>query len=81
MGKSTIVRSFVENEFQSSIIIDFSTQIPDVRNYFIEYGDNLDRLFLFLQTRYNVILEEGKSAIVFDEVQLFPFARQMIKRS
>lgn len=79
VGKSTIVRSFVENEFQSSIIIDFSTQIPDVRNYFIEYGDNLDRLFLFLQTRYNVILEEGKSAIVFDEVQQFPFARQMIK--
>lgn len=79
VGKSTIVRSFVKNEFKSSIIIDFSTQIPDVRNYFIEYGDNLDRLFLFLQSRYNVILEEGESAIVFDEVQLFPPARQMIK--
>ena len=41
--------------------------------------DNLDLFFLKLSTLYNVRLKERNSLIIFDEVQLFPRARSVIK--
>lgn len=40
---------------------------------------NLEDLFTYLQFRYNVTLQEGKSVVIFDEVQMAPKARQAIK--
>ena len=40
---------------------------------------DLDFIFLQLQTIYNVVLEDRKSVIIFDEVQKCPAARQAIK--
>ena len=40
---------------------------------------DLGFMFLQLQTIYNVMLEDRKSVIIFDEVQKCPAARQAIK--
>ena len=78
IGKTTIVRQFVENEYESYIFIDFSNAKKEVFELFEDLSD-LDYIFMRLQVIYNVKLIERKSAIVFDEVQKQPYARQAIK--
>lgn len=78
IGKSTIVEEFAKNEYTSHIIIDFNRASATVKSLFDDLMD-LDFIFLQLQTIYNVVLEERKSVIVFDEVQKCPQARQAIK--
>lgn len=78
VGKSTIACEFARNEYESFINIDFTTVSPDVMAMF-ENIDDLDFLFLRLQTLFNVTLVPRKSVIIFDEVQKCPAARQAIK--
>ena len=78
IGKSTVVEAFGKNEYESYILIDFSTASKTVRELFEDISD-LDYLFLQLQLQYKVDLHERKSLIIFDEVQLCPLARQAIK--
>ena len=78
VGKSTIVKQFAENEYESYILIDFSiapAEIIDLFNHIHE----LDYFFMKLQFHYGVRLTERKSLIIFDEVQRCPKARQAIK--
>jgi predicted AAA+ superfamily ATPase len=79
VGKTTVVKQFAENEYRSYIIIDFSKVDKDVNDLFINHAGNLDGFFLYLQQIYRTTIYERESVIVFDEVQLFPPARQMIK--
>jgi Predicted ATPase (AAA+ superfamily) len=79
IGKTTLVKQFAENEYRSFIIIDFSKIDKDIRDLFTNHTRDLDKFFLYLQQMYNITLHERESVIVFDEVQLFPLARQMIK--
>ena len=78
VGKSTVVEEFGKNEYESYILIDFSTVPKMIRELFEDVSD-LDYLFLQLQLQYKVDLQERKSLIIFDEVQLCPMARQAIK--
>lgn len=78
VGKSTIVKNFAKNEYKSCIIIDFAKASQKITSCFDDI-DNLDLFFLRLQAVTNARLEIHKSVIVFDEVQLFPKARQAIK--
>lgn len=78
IGKSTVVEQFGKKEYESYILIDFSTASKSVRELFEDISD-LDYLFLQLQLQYKVDLFERKSLIIFDEVQLCPLARQAIK--
>lgn len=78
IGKSTIVEEFAKKEYTSYIIIDFNKASAVVKSLFDDLM-NLDLIFLQLQTIYNVVLENRKSVIVFDEVQKCPNARQAIK--
>jgi len=78
VGKSTIIEEFVRNEYRSYILIRFEKVGRNIKNLFEDLGD-LDRFFLYLQQYTGVMLYERQSAIVFDEVQLFPLARQSIK--
>ncbi len=78
VGKSTLVREFAEREYASCIIIDFSESPEDVRRTF-DFIDDLDTFFRDLQVLYKTDLIPRESAIVFDEVQLFPWARQSVK--
>ena len=78
IGKSTIAEEFAQNEYQSYIAIDFSIASDAVKELFSHISD-LDYFFLRLQSLFNVSLHERNSVIIFDEVQLFPPARQAIK--
>lgn len=78
IGKSTVVRSFARNEYESFILVDFTTCSQEVKNLFNDVSD-LNYIFLRLQLAYGVQLVERKSLIVFDEVQFQPLARQAIK--
>lgn len=78
VGKSTIVREFAKNEFRSYIMIDFAKASNDIKDLFDDIS-NLDFFFLRLQQFTGIRLYEKESVIIFDEVQLFPKARQAIK--
>lgn len=60
------------------ILIDFSKASSEIMALFDDLS-NLDYIFLRLKIAYQVELEERKSCIVFDEIQLCPKARQAIK--
>lgn len=78
VGKSTIVEEFAKMEYDSYILIDFSVASAQIRELFDDMSD-LNYFFLQLQLQYKVDLTERKSVIIFDEVQLCPYARQAIK--
>ena len=78
IGKSTIVKEFAVNEYESYILIDFSSAPKTIHDLFDDISD-LNYLFLQLQLQYHVDLIERKSLIIFDEVQFCPKARQAIK--
>lgn len=78
VGKSTIAKEFAANEYETYILVDFAACSTEIRDLFSDLSD-LNRIFLRLQLEYGVELKERKSAIIFDEVQLAPKARQVIK--
>ncbi|MBO4913566.1 MAG: ATP-binding protein, partial [Butyrivibrio sp.] len=78
VGKTTIAIEFAQNEFDSYILIDFASASNNIMSVFNDIA-NLDRFFLRLQAETGVTLTEGRSVIIFDEVQLYPKARQAIK--
>ena len=78
VGKSTIVREFAQNEYKSHIIIDFANASINILSIFDDIS-NLDLFFSRLQLETGIKLYDRKSVIIFDEIQLFPKARQAIK--
>ncbi|MDD6734279.1 MAG: AAA family ATPase [Lachnospiraceae bacterium] len=78
VGKTTIAEEFARNEYESYILIDFSNVSKELLDVFDDIS-KLDRFFLRLQLYTGVELIERKSVIIFDEIQLFPKARQAIK--
>lgn len=78
VGKSTVAESFAQNEYKSYILLDFSKPSKRILEIFDDISD-LDMFFLRLQAETGVTLFEHESIVVFDEVQLFPKAREAIK--
>ena len=78
VGKSTIAEEFAKKEFKSYILIDFAHTSKAIIDLFDDTYD-LDFFFLQLQQLMEIRLYEKESVIIFDEVQLFPKARQAIK--
>lgn len=78
VGKSTVAETFGKNEYDSYILIDFSIASQTVKDLFYDLSD-LNFFFLQFQLLYRTDLIERRSLIIFDEVQLFPMARQAIK--
>ena len=79
IGKSTIVEEFAKQEYESYILIDFAKKDKVVEDYFNQYLNKLDDLFMLLGTYYGVNLIPRNSVLIFDEVQMFPQARAAIK--
>lgn len=79
VGKSYIVEKFAREAYKSYILIDFNRVSDQVKELFFHYLEDLDTLFLYLSSYYNVKLYKRESLIIFDEVQLFPRARAAIK--
>lgn len=79
VGKSYIAKEFAKNEYRSYIIIDFGIASQDVLDLFIYDISNFDLFFAKLSSYYSTPLYKRESLIIFDEVQQFPRARQLIK--
>ena len=79
IGKSTIVEQFARNEYDDFMILDFARESEDVKNNFVQNMDDLDTFFRNLFLLKGKSLKGKKCALIFDEVQLFPLARQAIK--
>lgn len=78
VGKSTIAEQFASREYGSYVLIDFSRAGRSVLECFDDVSD-LDMFFLRLQAATGKTLIRGDALVVFDEVQLFPKARQAVK--
>ena len=81
VGKSFLVEHFAENEYRSHIMIDFSSPRDNTIRIFEEYGNRemLNEFFNQLSVLYGVPLYERDSIIIFDEVQKYPKARELVK--
>lgn len=79
VGKSTIVEEFAKQQYKSYVLIDFSIASDDVKSLFTNYASSLNDFFFFLSSLTGQKLFERETLIIFDEVQLFPAARQLIK--
>jgi predicted AAA+ superfamily ATPase len=78
VGKSTIAEHFAKSEYRSYILIDFSNVSANILRCFEDIS-NIDLFFLRLQAETGITLYEHESLVIFDEVQLYPMARQAIK--
>jgi hypothetical protein len=79
VGKSTIAEEFAKNEYTDYLKLDFALESKDVRRNFEDNIGNPDTFFRNLFAIKGKEIPQGKSVIIFDEVQLFPKARQAIK--
>ena len=79
VGKSTIVEEFARNEYDDYILLDFAKETKDIKQNFEENIVDLTAFFRNLFIIKGKDLPERKAVIIFDEVQLFPLARQAIK--
>lgn len=79
VGKSYIVEDFAKTHYKSYILIDFFLQEKIVAELFEHDMSDLDNFFLLLQNYFHTDLYERESVIIFDEVQVCPRARGMIK--
>ncbi len=79
VGKSYISKVFAENEYKSHIIIDFANIPKEIKTLFEEESYDLDLFFLKLSAFYGISLYKRDSLLIFDEIQQFPRARQLIK--
>lgn len=80
IGKSTIVEEFAKKEYETYLLINFQTDLNKVEQLFKNSISALDDFFRDLSLLYGKNLVERKTLIIFDEVQLFPLARQSIKQ-
>lgn len=79
VGKSYIADLFARQEYKSHIIIDFGNAPKDILDLFLNESSDLDLFFAKLGAYYSTTLYKRESLIVFDEVQQFPRARQLVK--
>lgn len=79
VGKSYIAEQFATQEYKSHILIDFGNAPQDILELFTNESSDLDLFFAKLSAFYSTVLHKRQSLIVFDEVQQFPRARQLIK--
>lgn len=79
VGKSTIAEEFARNEYGSYVLVDFSLATDSFKQTFLDTRNDLDSFFLYLSAEYGVSLERRNSLVIFDEVQLFPKAREFVK--
>lgn len=79
IGKSTVAEEFAKNEYDDYIILDFALEGKDIQKNFEDNIGDLNAFFRNLFVIKGKDLPERKAVIIFDEVQLFPLARQAIK--
>jgi hypothetical protein len=61
------------------LLIDFGNIAYEIKNIFENDSADFDMFFTKLSAFYNIKLYERESLVIFDEVQQFPKARQLLK--
>lgn len=79
VGKTFLIKEFAKKEYRSSIFLDFGHISKDILTLFENESDDFDAFFAKLSAFCKTPLYKRESLIVFDEVQLYPKARQLIK--
>lgn len=79
VGKSHITEQFAKEHYKSYLVIDFGNISGEIIDLFENESSDLDFFFVKLATFYSTMLHKRESLIIFDEVQQFPRARQLIK--
>ncbi len=79
VGKSYIAEEFGINEYKSYLLIDFAHLPQEVRSIFENDISDFDLFFNKLSAYYRKTLYKRGSLIIFDEVQRYPVARELIK--
>ena len=79
VGKTTLAEKLGKEAYRSYILIRFDQVDDTIKDLFINSLRDLDTLFATLQFVYNTPLYPRESLIIFDEIQLFPPARQALK--
>ena len=79
VGKSYIVEKFAKEHYKSYLMIDFTKVSDEIKDLFNHQPDDFDTFFTMLQTFYGTTFYNRDTLIIFDEVQAFPRARELIK--
>ena len=79
VGKTTLAEKLGREAYRSYLRISFDVAEDNVKDLFINSLRDLDHFFYTLQFYYGVRLFPRESLIIFDEIQLFPPARQALK--
>lgn len=79
VGKSTVVEEFARTEYESYVLVDFTKVGREFEQMLLDTRSDLDSFFLYLSATFGVSLKERASLVIFDEVQLFPQAREFTK--
>lgn len=79
VGKSYIAEQFARNEYKSYILINFSNATNEIKDIFLNETSDLNMFFAKLSALFKVKLYKRNSLFIFDEVQQFPRARELIK--
>lgn len=79
VGKTFLIKEFAKKEYRSFIFLDFGHISKDISTLFENESDDFDVFFAKLSAFCKTPLYKRESLIVFDEVQLYPKARQLIK--
>lgn len=78
-GKSYLCEQFAKNEYKSYVIIDFANISNEIRTLFEGDTSDIDKFLSELQILTHTSFYDRETVIIFDEVQMFPKARQLIK--
>lgn len=79
IGKSYIAEQFAKSEYKSYVLINFSNAPVEIKDIFLNESSDLDMFFAKLEVFYRTKLYNRNSIFIFDEVQQFPRARELIK--
>ncbi len=81
VGKSFMAEEFAKQEYKNYILIDFSSPMEGTLQIFKKYGNKytLDEFFNQLSVLYATPLYHRESVLIFDEIQMYPKARELIK--
>lgn len=79
VGKTTLATVFGQQEYRSYILIDLRTASKTTKHFIENNIRDLNLFFNYLQQEYETKLYYRESLIVFDEIQLFPKAREALK--
>ena len=79
VGKSYVAEQFAKSEYKSYILINFSNTTAEIKDIFLNESADLNMFFAKLSALFKVKLYERESLFIFDEIQQFPRARELIK--